>query len=147
MSETVHSTFTVERTYPVAPSAVFAAWADQRTKARWMAGTPDADHELDFRVGGLEVARARPEGVPALTFTSTYQDIVADERIVYSSTMHAEGPGVTTVSVTSVELEEVAEGTRLVLTEHGVFLDGHEEPSWRERGPTLQLDALGEALS
>ena len=147
MRETVHHTFTVERTYPVPPAAVFAAWADQPTKARWMAGTPDADHELDFRVGGVEVARARPEGGAALTFTSTYHDIVDGERLVYSSTMHAQGPGVTTVTVTSVAFEEVVDGTRLVLTEQGVYLDGHEDPEWRERGTSLQLDALGSALS
>ena len=134
--ETVHTTFTLERVYPAPPAAVFAAWADRRTKARWMAGSADADLELDFRVGGVEVARGRAEGGPALTFTSHFHDVVDDERIVYSSTMHAEGRGITTVSVTSVELEpatgEQGGGTRLVLT---------------QQGTATQLDALGVVLA
>ncbi len=34
----LHSTFTIERTYGVAPAEVFAAWADPRAKARWFGG-------------------------------------------------------------------------------------------------------------
>ena len=109
-----------------------------------MAGSADAEVEL-------EVARGGPERGPALTFTSHFHDVVADERIVYSSTMHVEGRGITTVSVTSVELEPVpAEqggGTRLVLTQQGTYLDGNEEPAWREQGTATQLDALGDVLS
>ncbi len=36
---------------------------------------------------------------------------------------------------------------RLVLTEQGTFLDGREEPAWRERGTGDWLDALGRALA
>jgi hypothetical protein len=34
-----------------------------------------------------------------------------------------------------------------VLTEQGTFLDGREEPDWRERGTAAWLDALGAELS
>ena len=37
-------------------------------------------------------------------------------------------------------------GTRLVLTEQGTFLDGREEPAWREHGTAAQLDALAAEL-
>jgi hypothetical protein len=36
-SRVVHSTFAIERTYPVALSRVFAAFADGATKRRWFA--------------------------------------------------------------------------------------------------------------
>jgi len=49
-----HATFSLERSYPLPPARVFAAWADPAAKARWFAG-PDSGHELDFRVGGREV--------------------------------------------------------------------------------------------
>jgi uncharacterized protein YndB with AHSA1/START domain len=51
----VHSTFTIERSYPVAPARVFAAWSSQEAKARWFVGPDEwkkSDHVLDFRVGG-----------------------------------------------------------------------------------------------
>ncbi|MFD9869087.1 hypothetical protein ACFXI8_26565 [Streptomyces niveus] len=35
------------------------------------------------------------------------------------------------------------DGTRLVLTEQGTFLDDQEQPEWRERGTGDWLDALG----
>ncbi|HEX4705982.1 MAG TPA: SRPBCC family protein [Pseudonocardiaceae bacterium] len=141
-----HATFTLERTYPVAPDRVFAAWAGQATKARWFAGKPAEHYELDFRVGGREIVRATIDGVPPLTFESHFQDIVPDERIVFASTMHS-GPNLATASVTSVELAAIDDGTRLTLTQHGAFLDGYEEPAWREQGTADQLTALGEELA
>jgi hypothetical protein len=39
-------------------------------------------------------------------------------------------------------LAPAAEGTRLLLTEQGTFLDGLEQPEWRERGTVERLTAL-----
>ncbi len=139
-----HATFSLERSYPSTPARVFAAWADPAAKARWFVGTT-GDHELDFRVGGREVNRGRHEGGPLLTFESRYQDIVADNRIVYTSTLSADDT-VTTVSITTVEFAADGDGTRLILAQQGTFLDGHEDPSWREQGTGDQLDALGREL-
>jgi len=141
-----HATFSLERRYPVPAARVFAAWADPVAKARWFAPGPDSGHQLDFRVGGREVNHGGPDGGPVMTFESFYRDIVPDERIVYSSTLSA-GGDVVTVSLTTVELSPDQGGTRLVLTEQGTFLDGREDPSWRERGTADWLGALGTELS
>jgi uncharacterized protein YndB with AHSA1/START domain len=135
-----HATFTLDRVYPTAPARVFAAWADPAVKATWFGG-PGGEHELDFRVGGREVNRGRHGDGPLLKFESRYQDIVQDERIVYSSTLHSEQT-LTTVSLTTAEFAEADGGTRLVLTEQGTYLDGHEDPAWRERGTADWLAAL-----
>ena len=155
-----HATFSLERDYPVSPAQVFAAWADPAAKARWFAPGPGARHELDFRVGGREVAHGGPEGGPVMTFESIYRDIVPQQRIVYTSTLSA-GDDVMTVSLTTVEFKAAEAGTpeggtpegrtpgggtRLVLTEQGTFLDGREEPAWREHGTAAQLDALAAEL-
>jgi uncharacterized protein YndB with AHSA1/START domain len=140
----LHATFSLERLYPTPPEKVFAAWADPKAKARWFAGA-GAEHELDFRVGGLEVNRGSHEGGPPLIFESLYRDIVPGERIVYTSTLSADGV-VATVSLTTVEFEPAEGGTRLVLTEQGTFLDGREDPAWREQGTGQWLDALGSEL-
>jgi uncharacterized protein YndB with AHSA1/START domain len=141
----VHATFSLERLYPVAPGRVFAAWADPSAKARWFAG-PTGEHELDFRVGGREINRGHHEDGPVMTFESLYHDIVADERIVYASTLRAAGT-LATVSLTTVEFGPAGAGTRLLLTEHGTFLDGHEEPAWREQGTRGWLGALDAELA
>src|SRR6202047_5662663 len=93
-----HATFSLERSYPVPPARVFAAWADPAAKARWCAADPDSGHELDFRVGGREGAHGGPDGGPFMTFESLYRDIVPQQRIVYTSTLSA-GDDVMTVSV------------------------------------------------
>jgi uncharacterized protein YndB with AHSA1/START domain len=139
-----HATFSLERVYSAPPASVFAAWADAEVKARWFAG-PDSSHHLDFRVGGREVAGGRHDGAE-LTFESLYRDILPSERIVYTSVLSSDGR-VATLSLTTVEFNAADDGTRLVLTEQGTFLDGLEEPAWREEGTGRQLDALGAELT
>ncbi len=140
-----HDTFAIERVYAATPHRVFAAWSDPQAKARWF--SPNADeYTLDFRVGGHERnSGGGPVDGPDLAFESTYQDIVDDERIVFSSNLLADGR-IVTISLTTVEMSLVDGGTRMVLTQQNVFLDGHEQPSWRRAGTTAQLDALGTEL-
>jgi uncharacterized protein YndB with AHSA1/START domain len=141
-----HATFTLERSYPVPPARVFAAWADPAAKASWFTPGPGSGHELDFRVGGRELATGGPDGGPLMTFETLYRDIVPEQRIVYTSTLSA-GADLMTVSLTTVELTPAEDGgTRLILTEQGAYLDGQEQPAWREQGTADQLDALAAVL-
>jgi uncharacterized protein YndB with AHSA1/START domain len=140
----VHSTFSLERVYDTSVGRVFAAWADPAAKARWF--SPGGPHDLDFRVGGREVNRGHNPDGQVLTFESHYHDIVVDQRITYTSTLSV-GENVVTVSLTTVELTADGGSTRLVLTEHGAFLDGQEQPEWREQGTSEWLDALGAELT
>ncbi|ROR72906.1 SRPBCC family protein [Bogoriella caseilytica] len=141
----MHSTFTIERHYPIPPERVFTAWQDPGLKSRWFAG-PGAAHDMDFRVGGTETVQERRSGSEELRFTSTYQEIRPWELILYSSTMHR-GRTLGTVSVTTVEFVSRDGGTRLVLTEHGVYLTDWEGPASREEGTAAWLDQLGAHLA
>jgi len=139
----VHATFTLERTYPLPPARVFEAWADPRIKARWFAGNPD-NYEMEFRPGGIEHNHAVHEG-KRITWESLYREIVPDERIVYTSVLSEDGT-VATASLTTVEFVADVGGTKLVLVEAGAYLDGREQPAWREEGTGEWLDALGRHL-
>ena len=138
-----HATFTVERTYPAPPEQGFAAWAEPSAKAQWFGG---GDFELDFRVGGRELNRGGPDGGPVFTYDARYYDIVDNERIVYAYEMHMDDTRIS-VSLATIELTPASDGTRLVLTESGAFLDGHDTPEQREGGTGSLLDALGNALA
>jgi uncharacterized protein YndB with AHSA1/START domain len=123
---------------------VFAAWSQPDAKARWFGGSR-GEYELDFRIGGREFSRGGPQGGPVYTFEARYQDIVPDERIVYAYDMHLDDARIS-VSLATVELKPAGEGTRLIFTEQGAFLDGLDTPEQREQGTGGLLDALGEEV-
>jgi uncharacterized protein YndB with AHSA1/START domain len=136
-----HATFVVERKYAVSPERAFAAWADPEAKARWYVDS-DAQLELDFRVGGRERSQGTAPDGRAYSYEALYQDIVPGRRIVYTYEMVLEETRIS-VSLATVEFTPVGDnGTRLVFTEQGAFLDGHESPARRAEGMGSLLDAL-----
>jgi uncharacterized protein YndB with AHSA1/START domain len=143
-----HATFVIERTYDASPAHVFGAWSDPAAKASWF-GPKNLSHEhreLDFTVGGREsFAVDTPDGVTYL-FDSRYADIVPEERIVHTYDMYRDDTRLS-VSVATIEFEPHGTGTKLIFTEQGVFLDGHDTPAEREHGTGELLDSLGQWLS
>jgi uncharacterized protein YndB with AHSA1/START domain len=138
-------TFVIERTYDVPVAQVFQAWSDPKQKARWFAGSADAlgaAYELDFRVGGRESNRGGPPGGPIYTYESQFRDIVPEQRIIYTYEMYADDARIS-VSVATVQFRNQDAGTYLLLTEQGVFLDGHDTVAQREEGTRSLLDSLG----
>jgi uncharacterized protein YndB with AHSA1/START domain len=139
-----HSTFVIERDYDAAPARVFAAWADVNAKGQWFGPGGDPGHALDFREGGREHFEAAVAGA-VYSYDALYEDIVPDERIVYTYNMHRDGERMS-VSVTTVELLPDGHQTHMRYTEQGVFLDGGDTPEQREHGTGEMLDKLGAAL-
>lgn len=145
----VHSTITIERTYPVAPERVFAAWADPRQKRRWFAegeGWSVLQFDMDFREGGREAACFRDEkSRTEFRNDGHYEDIVPGRRIVVAYTMSA-GDRRISASLATVELRPQGDGTRLVYTEQAAFFDGADGPRMREQGWRELLDRLAAEL-
>ena len=148
VSTVTHDTFVIERSYEVPVIQVFRAWSDPQLKARWFAGSADAlgaGYELDFRVGGHEVNRGGPPGGPLFTYDSEFRDIVPEQRIVYTYEMFADETRLS-VSVATVQFHNHEATTQLVLTEQGVFLDGHDTVAQREEGSRGLLESLARLL-
>jgi uncharacterized protein YndB with AHSA1/START domain len=144
----VHSSFSIERGYPVPPGRVFKAFANQVSKRRWFVegeGWDVEEFSMDFQVGGREYSRFRFQGGPQIHNEAVYQDIVADRRIVLAYTMRAEEHRFSS-SLATVELEAVGDGTRLRYTEQVAFLDGQDQTADREHGSRELLEKLGEEL-
>ena len=148
----IHSTFVIERNYPVSPERVFDAFADPAKKRRWFVdggGNQVEHYEMDFRVGGKEHARFGHSGpVKGMVFTNeaTYQDIVPNRRIVLGSKM-AVGDKCISASLVTVEFLPSETGTDLILTHQGAFFEGADGPEMRQAGWHKLLERLAEASS
>jgi len=139
-----HGTFTLERQYPASPARVFRAWADPAIKQRWFGGG-QAPQVFDFREGGREYSEGEGGGATFI-FDVTYQDIVENNRIVYTYHMSMNGKRIS-VSVAAIELFADGEGTRMTVTEHGCFFDGLDTIEQRRAGTEQMVDALGAELA
>jgi uncharacterized protein YndB with AHSA1/START domain len=146
----IHDTFMIDRTYPAAPSRVFAAFASAEAKNIW-SDTGDLEPadgeagvaEFVFRAGGRERFGFKMEGT-TYRYDARYYDIVPDARIIYAYEMYANDTRIS-VSVTTIEFAVRGDGTQLTLTEQGAYLDGidgRQAPSLRKGGVTEMLDNL-----
>ena len=148
-----HSTFVIERSYPVSPERVFAAFADPAKKRRWHGEHESMaveEFEMNFRVGGRDRVRYRfKEGSPfpgaPLVNESSYQDIVPNRRVVIAYTMTI-GDRRISASQATFELSPTAKGTDLIFTEQGAFFEGADGPQRREEGWGKLLDKLAREL-
>ena len=149
-ASTAHANFTIERIYHASPARVFAAFATQEAKARWFVGPAGTwtliERSLDFRPGGRETLKGAFGAGKITFFDCIFFDIVEDRRIIYGYDMYHSGAKLS-VSLVTIELFPEGKGTRLVFTQHAVFLDGYEDGGSRERGEGMGLDRLGSMLA
>ena len=154
MTSVIHDTFSIQRSYPAAPSMVFAAFASEEAKSSWGdtgdigPAPPGSDSEFDFRVGGHERFSLVYQGT-TFRYDALYYDIVPDQRIVYSYEMHASDARIS-VSIATIEFAKDGDGTALTVTEQGAYLDGidgEEAPALRKGGTEEMLDGLASYLA
>jgi uncharacterized protein YndB with AHSA1/START domain len=144
-----HGSFTIERNFDAPVAMVFKAWADTDAKARWFAppvACTDVIRTQNFKAGGRDRFKATWPGGRITEFNCEYRDIVENARIVYAYDMHLDGQKIS-VSLATVLFAKSGKGTRLTVTEQGVFLDGYDDAGSREQGTSQLLDALGRSLS
>lgn len=148
-----HATFTIERSYPKPPAAVFKAFADPALKRVWFAegkGFSVDSFETDFRVGGLETSRFRmtadsPIPNAPIGNDSVYLDIVPNERIILAYTMTIHGAPMS-CSLATFTIAAEGAGSRLTMTEQGCYFENSDGAAGREKGWNGLADALGKSL-
>lgn len=146
---TTHATFVIEREYPHPPAKVFAAFADPKQKARWFGGPDDwekSNYTLDFRVGGKESISGGPPGGTQHAYAAEIWDIVENERIVLAYDMHLDATRIS-VSLATTEIRPSGNGSRLIYTEQGVYLDDYDDAGQREEGTQQLFNQLGAFLN
>src|SRR5688572_3951726 len=105
------------------PSPRSMAWRKAGTRR----STGSSSTLPQFRVGGRESVSGGPPGGPVHRFNATYQDIVPNQRIVYSYEMHLDDTRIS-VSLTTIEFASAGTGTRMKFTEQGAYLDAFDKP-------------------
>jgi uncharacterized protein YndB with AHSA1/START domain len=143
-----HATFTLERSYDAPPARVFKAFADPAIKRRWFAegeGWEIEEFTGEFKVGGFERSRFRFRGGEPIRNDTTYHDIVPNERIIIAYSMTI-GDNRISSSLATFQFKPAGNGTQLIFTEQGAFLDGLDSAGPREGGWKELLEALGRAL-
>lgn len=141
-----HATFTIDRVYKSPPSRVFAAWADGEARAQWFTGGPDWEQRVrtfDFRVDSGDALCGTWDDGTTTDYASRYEEIVPDERIIFSYRMKLNGTPIS-VSLATVQFKPEGTGTRLLFTEQLTCLDGYEDPDGRDRahGTGIHLERL-----
>lgn len=144
-----HGEFHLERVYDSPLACIWQALTEPVAKAKWFAGADGRwkvlERQLDIRVGGRERLKGRWDTGLVTTFDAIYQDVVPNERLVYCYQMFLDERKIS-VSLATVQLQSIGQGTRLRVAEQGAFLDGYDAGS-RERGTAHLLDALGSSLT
>jgi uncharacterized protein YndB with AHSA1/START domain len=72
--------------------------------------------------------------------------VVAHGRLVYTYVMHLDDKKIS-VSLATMQLKSENDGTKLMVSEQGAFLDGYDDAGSREHGTGYLLDQLGASLN
>jgi uncharacterized protein YndB with AHSA1/START domain len=144
-----HGSFTVERKFDAPPALVYSAFGTESGKQAWFSGPSEQwsleNRAFDFRVSGRETLTGKWKNGMITRFDAHYHDVVPNERIIYSYTMHVNDNKIS-VSLATIEFKKSGSGTQLVLTEQGSFLDGYDDAGSRERGTVSLIDKLEAAI-
>lgn len=151
MTDVVHHTFVIVRTYPKSPAEVYSAFADPARKRRWYAAKAAERYENDFQVGGVEISGSRmgddtPFSGASLVSHSAYLDIVAEVRIVQAQTMSMDGRRFS-ASLITFEFRGLPDGTELVFTHQAGYFEGSDGPEMRRHGWGVIIDNLSAELA
>ena len=151
------TSYTIDRTFYVAPERLFRAFTDPDDLKAWVWGAeaPGVTAEVDLRVGGLFHMAMRmkaPEGGETVAgFRGVYVEIDAPRRLVH--TVHWDASvgyneaGMNPVDeVLVAEIEPHADGCRLRYTHLGIPDDGMSAAE-HERSVRVTLDVLAKHLS
>jgi uncharacterized protein YndB with AHSA1/START domain len=145
----IHATFVIERDLDAPPDHVWHALSDSDARDQWFGGGPTFDTQEkshDFRVGGGAIEDGRWHDGPRSRFESTYTDIVAQQRIVFTYDIWVDDQHLST-SLTTIAIEAEGDGTSLTYTEQGVHFDGLDSTEGREQGTRGILDQLSNYLN
>src|SRR5690349_18382116 len=104
-----HGSFIIERKFDAPPALVYSAFATEKGKQAWFSGPSEhwslQERAFDFRIGGNETLTGKWKNGRITRFDAQYHDIVPNERIIYSYTMHVNDDRIS-VSLATIEFKK-----------------------------------------
>ena len=134
---------TIERTFDAPVDLVWRMWTDAEHFRGWYGpdGATIPVAELDVRVGGTRLVCMEvgtPQGSMRMWFAGEHREVVEPRRLVYTeSESDADGHRSSPATVVTVDLADLGDRTRMVLTHAGVPADSPGAAGWR-----MALDKL-----
>ena len=139
-----HTSFVIERDFPVPPARVFGAWSDADTRLSWSDCHTDAresEFSMDFRHGGHEVYRVLLADGQRIAIEKVFFDIVPERRIIFGYDIVI-GERRASASLVTVSFQPNRKGTRMTYTEQLALLDGFTDVDERIHGTNEGFDRL-----
>jgi uncharacterized protein YndB with AHSA1/START domain len=144
----------IERSFDAPADLIWQMWTDPDHFKAWYGpnGATIPVAKMDVRVGGNRLVCIEvdaPRGAMRMWFTGEYREVVKNKRLVYTESLSDEGgeamspadagmpDGHPVTTVVTVELDDVAGRTTMVLTHAGVPADSPGAAGW-----TMALDKL-----
>jgi len=146
LSTVAHETFVIERIYDVPVAQTFRAWADPLLKAAGLPVLLKSWELLRTRlsVGGRETNRGGPPGGPSTRTSRSSETSSPSSGRLHVRNVCRRVPNLGVRRHGAVQRHDAT--SQLVLTEQGVFLDGHDTVAQREAGTRSLLDSLAASL-
>lgn len=144
----------IERTLDAPVELIWQLWTDPEHFAAWYGpdGATIPLARMDVRVGGTRLVGMQidtPRGAMTMWFTGEYLEVVPNKRLVYTESMSDENgtvltpadlgmpAGHPTTTEVRVELDDLGDRTRMILTHTGIPAGSPGAAGW-----TMALDKL-----
>jgi uncharacterized protein YndB with AHSA1/START domain len=149
----------IERIVDAPAALVWQMWTDPEHFKAWYgpAGATIPVAKMDVRVGGTRLVCMEvqtPNGPMRMWFTGEYREVVENERLIYTESMSDENghapassdmgmpKGHPTTTEVRVELRDIGDRTKMVMTHVGIPHDSPGAAGW-----AMALDKLTDYLA
>lgn len=138
-----HKTIKIKKTIKAPVEKVFKALSSVREKTKWSAPGGDEIKFLksEFKFGGIETFKCGPKGQLDFNGVLHYEDIIRNQRIVYTETVFYKKDKLASALV-STELFSHKESTQVVMTIHVASYCGEQMLKGYENGHKAALTNL-----
>lgn len=145
MSEVTQDAIVIERTFNASIEFIWQLWTEAEQFQKWYGpkGMTIPVANMDVRVGGKRlICMASPDGSMKMWFTGEYKEVNPTSRLVYTESMADENGNVLSPAAMGmpeshpetteviVELEDLDDRTKMVMTHAGVPADSPGAGGW-----------------